>query len=590
MEGVSHHTPRAVLASLVLALPMVVLSASPSSADHDCTIVGTAGPDRLVGTAGADVICGRGGSDELIGRGGDDRFSPGPGRDVIRGGGGNDTVHDLPPVAADVFEGGAGTDRFSYLDREAGVQVSLDGVADDGEDGEGDNVGSDVESVTGTWDYADVLVGNASANVLDGGGGNDVLHGGDGDDRLIGGKDIDTLFGEAGDDTLLGGSYHDLLVGGPGADRLDGQGTSTPYKNVCDLDTSDPTVLSCVQDGSAPVVRLQTNHRAYRPGDDLYVGGSAVDAAGVTGIQLKLVRVSDDATLDICPARMKTGMAKEPYRPRTDWQWDCTLPADMEPGAYLLRSVAQDRLGQQSGLAELGPGDLAFIVLGDEPDSTPPAVTVTGVSDSDLSPGEDFWVDVAISDPSGINQLYVEFTGPAVPTDLCDFSGWLTEGTIQDGTWRVHCTVPKFVRNTTYPVVASASDGHGNYGSSDDTGPEVTVTGGADDDTPPVIHQVVVQPGEVQPSEKYSVKVRATDATGMSGNFAMRITVGQNGFTVVHDCTGAWLVSGTAKDGTWKVLCTVPADAPAGTGNVQATAQDRVGWSTTHESATFTIS
>ncbi|HKE73492.1 MAG TPA: neocarzinostatin apoprotein domain-containing protein, partial [Acidimicrobiales bacterium] len=51
-----------------------------------CTIVGTAGDDRLTGTAGDDVLCGLGGDDVLSGLAGNDRILGGDGDDVLRGG------------------------------------------------------------------------------------------------------------------------------------------------------------------------------------------------------------------------------------------------------------------------------------------------------------------------------------------------------------------------------------------------------------------------------------------------------------------------------------------------------------------------
>ncbi len=65
-----------------------------------CTIVGTAGDDRLFGTAGDDVMCGLGGDDVLSGRAGDDRIFGGDGDDRLRGGPGRD-----------LLVGGAGRDR-----------------------------------------------------------------------------------------------------------------------------------------------------------------------------------------------------------------------------------------------------------------------------------------------------------------------------------------------------------------------------------------------------------------------------------------------------------------------------------------------
>ena len=57
---------------------------------------------------------------------------------------------------------------MSYASRTAAVTVSLDGTANDGESGENDNVGADVESITGGKGN-DTLTGNDLANQLSGG-------------------------------------------------------------------------------------------------------------------------------------------------------------------------------------------------------------------------------------------------------------------------------------------------------------------------------------------------------------------------------------------------------------------------------------
>lgn len=85
--------------------------------------------------------------------------------------------------------------RFGIgLAGQAGVHVSLNDVADDGDPnidqldstatGEGDNVKSDVENVTGTK-REDVLTGNSSGNVLEGGEAKDTLTGLAGVDALM---------------------------------------------------------------------------------------------------------------------------------------------------------------------------------------------------------------------------------------------------------------------------------------------------------------------------------------------------------------------------------------------------------------------
>jgi Ca2+-binding RTX toxin-like protein len=82
-----------------------------------------------------------------------------------------------------------------------GVTVDIDGAADDGGIGEGDNVRTDVEHLLG-GPGDDDLTGDGDANFIDGRDGNDTLHGRDGPDALVGGSGRDTLSAEAGDDSL----------------------------------------------------------------------------------------------------------------------------------------------------------------------------------------------------------------------------------------------------------------------------------------------------------------------------------------------------------------------------------------------------
>src|SRR5205085_821371 len=84
----------------------------------------------------------------------------------------------------DVLTGEGGVDTARYNLRTARVTVSLDGVANDGQTGEGDNVA--VENTVG-GSGSDHLTGNAGANALSGGGGADVLNGKGGNDTLTGG-------------------------------------------------------------------------------------------------------------------------------------------------------------------------------------------------------------------------------------------------------------------------------------------------------------------------------------------------------------------------------------------------------------------
>ena len=85
-----------------------------------CTIIGTAGADRLVGTKGADVICALGGDDMVRGMGGDDVVYGDGGAHHLIGNGGDDTLYGDAGAdkvdggdGADIVSGGAGADRLS---------------------------------------------------------------------------------------------------------------------------------------------------------------------------------------------------------------------------------------------------------------------------------------------------------------------------------------------------------------------------------------------------------------------------------------------------------------------------------------------
>jgi hypothetical protein len=104
---------------------------------------------------------------------------PRPGsNDVDTGGVGNDSWHADP--GADSFSGGDGDDTADHRDRTAPVTITADGRADDGEAGEGDNVGADVEELFG-GSGGDHVAAGPNGSRLHGGPGNDVVYADPGD-------------------------------------------------------------------------------------------------------------------------------------------------------------------------------------------------------------------------------------------------------------------------------------------------------------------------------------------------------------------------------------------------------------------------
>ncbi|MDO8186055.1 calcium-binding protein [Conexibacter sp. JD483] len=188
----------------------------------DDELRGHGGDDILEGGEGNDKLWGEDGNDTVLGQGGNDRLRGDAGNDTIAGGDGDDQIGtDDVGGGADDISGGAGSDYLDFDAHPGGISITLDGAANDGAPGEGDNVHDDFERIYGSRGN-DTFVGGPGNDVFNGGSGADTIHGGPGNDELTGGSDADQVFGDAGNDTLYGGESDDVVDGGPGRDSLFG--------------------------------------------------------------------------------------------------------------------------------------------------------------------------------------------------------------------------------------------------------------------------------------------------------------------------------------------------------------------------------
>jgi Ca2+-binding RTX toxin-like protein len=230
---------------------------------------GGEGEDRIQSAAVQD---GGAGNDRLEGHDGDQTLRGGPGNDVVNGGAGNDQVFGddgddsvngdgYKAPGRDLIDGGAGLDvvesEWAEGDQKATqpVTITVDGVADDGRPGEGDNVvgierfkvytGGTFHGTDGVDTY-EIEPGEFRhpATVL-GRGGND---------RLVGDDDVETIDGGPGDDYLEGGWNNDTLVGGPGRDTVfaDDTGAHCNYWTWCRMPFGNDVVD--VRDGEVDTV------------------------------------------------------------------------------------------------------------------------------------------------------------------------------------------------------------------------------------------------------------------------------------------------------------------------------------------------
>lgn len=210
--------------------------------------------ENLTGGSAGDTLVGSGAVNTLRGGDGNDLLEALAGDDVVFGEGGDDTL--VGGAGGDEIHGGDGTnDAVSYRDAASGVNVTLDGVDNDGESGEGDNLFDDIESIEGSA-FGDDLTGSDSNNTLRGLAGGDVLD------------------GRGGNDTLTGAEGSDSLDGGTGADGIDGGADqdTVSYERTAAVSVSLDDVANDGETGEGDNVSSVTENVVTGTGDDTIVG------------------------------------------------------------------------------------------------------------------------------------------------------------------------------------------------------------------------------------------------------------------------------------------------------------------------------
>jgi Ca2+-binding RTX toxin-like protein len=201
------------------------LFASASSADADDgllnehddvrptteNILGGSAGDTLVGDASKNTIRGGRGNDQIDGGGVALATCAGfiaSQGDALLGEDGDDTFFVPMLGCSATIAGGLGQDAAIFSGRSAGLQLSNDGVANDGEVPlqEKASVGVDVESITGGFG-GDLISGANNVDTFSGGPGDDFLIGGAGNDSLVGGAGSDTFNGGLGSDSVSYAGY-----------------------------------------------------------------------------------------------------------------------------------------------------------------------------------------------------------------------------------------------------------------------------------------------------------------------------------------------------------------------------------------------
>jgi hypothetical protein len=226
-----------------------------SATNAALTVNGGDGNDVFEGSKNVDHLDGGPGDDELHGYAGADELRGGPGDDKLQG-----DIGSNAGIFGDLLDGGDGRDTLSgdYIfdgdpPKAPPISITLDGVANDGRQGENDNI-TGIEVFTprsagsftgddGPNEFTAPEVG--AAGTLVGNGGDDTLIAGD--------AHGDTVDGGAGNDLVEGGFGDDRLVGGPGRDTVNGDRKSRCNEYSCDLIAAGNDMIE-VRDGEVDSV------------------------------------------------------------------------------------------------------------------------------------------------------------------------------------------------------------------------------------------------------------------------------------------------------------------------------------------------
>jgi Ca2+-binding RTX toxin-like protein len=319
-------------------------SPSPAYPTWSTILQGGSGNDTLVGGPNADLLNGGDGDDIIGGGNEDDRIAPGAGADTVDSGPGGDLITLTPDGSPDVITAGTEQDALSVGmsgDWISPFVMTADGVANDGQAGEGDNLGAfhgihtgyepdyiDATPATGGSVYADMgddhVVMGAGPNNIDLGDGRDTIDfskqpsgvdfNGAQAKAVVDGQtsniyDVEDVIGSQYADQLLSTYPGATLRPGLGADQVSAEFVATfvaePGADGADTVVGPPDSVVDYSLRTTPVslsADSEANDGGAGEGDDInvgsgstWVGGSGADAlVGSTGTDYLLGNGGND--------------------------------------------------------------------------------------------------------------------------------------------------------------------------------------------------------------------------------------------------------------------------------------------------------
>ena len=242
----------------------------------------------MIGGNGHDKLTGGFGPDTLDGGPGNDNLDGSHGNDTVRAGDGDDQIDAGFMLSADVLDGGAGRDSITsgWYDTNNGItamSVTLDGVANDGRSGEGENI-TGIEVIHTTMVSTLVAASDpVEFKVFNTQSGSSRLVGSPGGDNLRSADYADTIEGLGGNDTIEGGYGDDTITPGPGQDTVTADAGGAPCDFIsCRAPHGNDTINA--RDGERDSIDCGIGtDTAVIDAIDVVAGCENVDRAGGTG-------------------------------------------------------------------------------------------------------------------------------------------------------------------------------------------------------------------------------------------------------------------------------------------------------------------
>lgn len=580
------------LYSLALSLTAALFGAPAYANMCDITFDSSSNGQTVNGTSASETICLTGNSIVLYSQEGNDIVTDSGTGNTIYLGPGDDEYATGNSNGTSTIYGDAGNDD---IDAGGGIDVINGGDGNDALDGGGGN---------------DSLVGGDGNDTLTGGIGGDTEYGGIGNDRLDGDDGSDWLYGESGDDYLDGGADPDDIDGGPGINDCHFTIIDNVRQN-CDTSAPELTALSMSRTTVDTSAAKQTIVVGATLTDNL---AGLEDTVNGSVSQIRFSHIATGQFIDVVlPFASRISGTTKSAR----FSVTLTIPRYSAQGAWVLtQALLVDNIGNlkqmtKADVAALGfPTEFQQVGRGDPYGPNLAALSMSSRSVNSNSKAQKITVTARVTDDNtGIGcpgyscmVSYIRFTHSASKQFIDAYFEPRTRksGSKTNGIYSSTMTIPRYSAKGVWVAEVSLIDVAGNtrrYSvaqlNSKGFPSSFTQTGAGDADNPK-LSSILANVSSVNTSKAaktITFSIRATDdyigiagqdnATGFSQIILQHSTTSQRVFATIDPDRR---VSGTPKNGLYKVTVTLPRYSAMGNWEITVWLNDHLGNRTIYQS------